>query len=165
MMGHIIMGIDPGPEKSGVVIVSDDRCLSPSYFGHCPNDDVLHKGVKPHRVIIEEVVPYYAKKGSMCIGVPLLKTCEATGRFIERCDYMDIPCELLTTPTIRTRLCNSRKVGRPEVKQAIYDYYGGKEVAVGKKNSPGPLYCLKGQPDHVWSALAVAMAYLVGSGR
>ena len=53
-------------------------------------------------------------------------------------------------------LCHSMKAKDGNIRQAILDLYGGKDVALGNKKRPGPLY---GVSKDIWAALAVAITY------
>lgn len=57
---------------------------------------------------------------------------------------------------IKLHLCNSVRAKDANIRQALIDRYGGKEKAIGKKKSPGPLYGIK---SHMWAALALAVTY------
>ena len=50
--------------------------------------------------------------------------------------------------------CNSVQAKDGNIRQALIDRFGGKEGAIGKKKTPGPLY---GVHAHEWPALAVAV--------
>jgi hypothetical protein len=57
---------------------------------------------------------------------------------------------------VKTNLCGSMKAKDGNVRQALIDRFGGKEKAIGKKKTPGPLY---GFSADVWQALAVAITF------
>lgn len=62
---------------------------------------------------------------------------------------------LIPRKTIVAHLCGSVRGKDPHVRQALIDRFGG-DTAIGRKKTPGPLY---GIHTHVWSALAVAVAW------
>jgi hypothetical protein len=56
---------------------------------------------------------------------------------------------------VKQHLCGTVRATDADVRDALIHRFGpGKEKAVGKKKTPGPLYGVKG---HGWAALAVAV--------
>ena len=58
---------------------------------------------------------------------------------------------------VKLELCNSVRANDASIRQAVIDIYGGKDRAVGRKATPGPLYGVSGD---VWAALAVGITHL-----
>lgn len=148
----MILAIDPGPEKSGVVVYDNDRkvivesCIE-------ENDRVICRmhTLSKIEVIIEWVEPYGARVGSTTF-----RTVYWIGRFAESARR-----EVGDRWTLVSRRDLKRKWGLPmnatdtDIRNYILDMFGGiRKVAVGTKKQPGPLYGLKG---HCWQALALAL--------
>ena len=58
---------------------------------------------------------------------------------------------------VKLHLCGDLRAKDANIRQALIDLFGpGKERAIGKKKTPGPLYGIR---KHEWSALAVAVTY------
>lgn len=145
-----LIGIDPGTEQSGLVIMVDGRVAS---CGVYDNDTVLeelriHAGTP---VAIEMIASY-----GMAVGREVFETCVWIGRFLQEAgpDYV----RLVYRRDVKVHLCQSAKAKDANIRQALIDKFGGsKEAAIGKKASPGPLY---GVASHAWAALAVAVTAL-----
>ena len=113
----------------------------------CSDDD--------RRVIIEDVKLYGVGPSSPVVGESVIETAKWIGEF-RRC-YRPAGVVLLDRRTIKRAVCGKANAKDKHVRQALIDLYGGsKRAAVGLKASPGPLY---GWKSHLWSALAVAVAY------
>ena len=64
---------------------------------------------------------------------------------------------MIKRQTTKAVLCGTARAKDPNVHQALIDMYGGSmKAAKGTKKAPGPLYGVK---SHIWSALAVAVAW------
>ena len=58
---------------------------------------------------------------------------------------------------VKLHVCGRSAATDADVRAALIDRFGpGKEKAIGKKASPGPLYGIK---SHMWSALALAVTF------
>lgn len=156
----ILMGIDPGPDKSGVAAIKDGRLVD---AGHIDNHQLLivcreaaHK--TETLVAVERVVAY-----GRVVGQSTIDTAYWSGRFAEaaRTD------NLISFPDVKLQLCGLQQVKNSQVRQATLDLFpatgGGSCPQKGTKSRQGPLYGIKG--DHAWSALAVAVAWAEKSGR
>ena len=56
---------------------------------------------------------------------------------------------------VKLHLCGSARAKDANVRQALIDRFGpGKELAIGRKAAPGPLYGMTGD---CWAALGVAV--------
>lgn len=142
-----ILAIDPGPEKSAYVVWNGETWVDARII---PNDAlraVVAAG--DYDLMAIEMVACYG----MAVGREVFETCVWIGRFIECCNEMFMP-GLVYRREIKMHFCNSMKAKDANIRQALLDRFGGKEKAVGKKASPGPLYGIK---SHLWSALAIAL--------
>lgn len=97
----------------------------------------------------------------MPVGAEVFETCVWIGRFIQR--WRDNPLRVVrlsevrrvTRIQVKSHLCHSARATDSNVRQALIDKYGpGKEKAIGKKATPGPLYGVAGD---CWAALGVAV--------
>lgn len=154
-----ILAIDPGPEKSGWVIWSDNQIQQ---MGHTDNDEMLRVIEKlvvencftnTPTVLVHEMIASYG----MAVGASVFETCVWIGRFEQQFRMMvrwrprlKWVIHRLTRPNIKLHLCGTMRAKDPNVRQALIDRLG----PVGTKANPGPLY---GVRSHVWSALAVAI--------
>jgi hypothetical protein len=152
----IVLGIDPGPEFSGVVVydcegkavmVADKSADVAAVLGAvskwAPGEDVV--------VAIERMQSYGIAGGS------LLDTARTAGRLEQRALDCGATVVLLYRREVLKALDVTGKGNRDSlVRQRMIEIHGGTtEAAVGKKANQGPLYGVSG---HAWQALAVAVA-------
>lgn len=150
----ILLAIDPGPEQSAYVLY-DTEAKRPVAWAKVPNFDLLFgiANVTADELSIEMIASY-----GMAVGAEVFETCVWIGRFIERwyargLRYYDH--RLVYRRDVKLHLTGSPRANDANVRQALIDRFGpGKEKAIGKKASPGPLYGIK---SDVWAALAVAI--------
>lgn len=100
-------------------------------------------------VVIEMVASY-----GLPVGAEIFETCVEIGRFMENARSAFV--HRMYRKAVVTHLCNSPRGNDASVRQAIIDRYGGKDKAIGKKASKGPLYGITGD---VWQALGLAIAW------
>jgi len=100
---------------------------------------------------IEMVASY-----GMPVGASVFETCVWIGRFIQSwaAPGAGLTHEFIYRREVKLYLCNNARAKDANVRQALIDIYGGKEKAIGKKATPGPLYGMAGD---CWSALGVAV--------
>ncbi len=159
----IYLGIDPGPEFSGVVVydygdgavlASDSAADVAAVLGAittwAPEESVV--------VAIERMQSYGIAGGS------LLDTARTAGRLEQRALDCGAPVRLLYRREVLKVLDVTGKGNRDAlVRQRMIEIHGGtREAAVGKKANRGPLYGVSG---HAWQALAVAVAAAETTGR
>ena len=150
-----IIGIDPGPEKSGVVVYCTER-RRVQYTNTTHNDKILGSlgllriNHQLERMAIERVQSYGIS------GTSLLRTAEMVGRFWEAGNAAKLQIHLLYRREVLQGLDVSGKGNRDSlVRQRLIEIHGGsRRAACGRKAEPGPLY---GVSSHAWSALAVAI--------
>ena len=151
----MILAIDPGYTQSAWVEYDAGRIVD---FGIHPNGDVLDliRETAADVLAIESIASY-----GMAVGAEVFETCVWSGRFLQRW-YDRSRRHSLKRATrrvyrrdVKLHLCGSSQATDANVRQALIDRYGpGKEAAIGRKATPGPLY---GVSKDVWSALAVAV--------
>ena len=150
-----ILGIDPGPERCGVVVycTTERRCIfaqvldtEPLLFRRFKSLVVLHD---VELVGIERVQSYGIAGGS------LLRTSEVVGRLWQSAIALEVAMRLVYRREVLSALDVSGKGSRDALVRArLLEMHGGtRSAACGKKASPGPLY---GVASHSWAALAVA---------
>lgn len=141
-----ILGIDPGTTQSGWCLLHPSGKVD---AGVSDNDQLLYGlGDMPADVLAVEL---FEARG-MPIGNESIETILYTGRLIQAWGYSTV--RRVKRSEVKRHLCGSLRAKDANVRQAILDAYGGKEVAIGRKANPGPLY---GVTSHAWAALAVAI--------
>lgn len=151
----IVLAIDPGNEESAWVLYDGEK---PIAFEKESNVELLNKlqlwneGYGPfkgaERLAIEMIASY-----GMPVGREVFETCVWIGRFVEAWsgNY-----SLVYRKDVKLHLCGQPRAKDGNIRQALIDRWGGKDKAIGKKKTPGPLY---GISADVWSALAIAVTY------
>jgi hypothetical protein len=144
-----ILAIDPGPDESAWCIY--DGC-KPREWAKQENAEVLHRlgGFRDADILVIEQV---AAMG-MSVGAEVFETVFWSGRFAEA---WGARWDRIKRHEIKMHLCGNTRAKDGNVRTAIIDRYGpGKEKAIGRKKTPGPLYGMAGD---CWQALAVAITY------
>jgi len=146
-----VLGIDPGQEKSGYVVVNAEGVIL--RYGVVENWAVLSEiSVIPSDdwVAIEIIESY-----GQAIGKTTIDTIEWIGRFTQARDG-DI--YRVSRRNAKKCICGTTKSNDSDVRAALILRYGPtKEKAIGTHKNPGPLY---GVTSHAWQALAVALTCL-----
>jgi hypothetical protein len=145
-----IIAIDPGMTYSAMLTYDVDGIfpISWSYMENPDLLDFLDDDLTQFDALAVEMVASYG----MAVGREVFETCVWIGRFIQVCR---LEWHFVYRADVKLHLCHSRKAKDPNVRQALIDKWGpGKEVAIGKKATPGPLYGLSGD---CWAALGVAV--------
>ncbi|RFA24437.1 hypothetical protein CAI21_21685 [Alkalilimnicola ehrlichii] len=143
-----MIAIDPGNEQSAWVIYENGKVYGAAIE---LNDDVLRRiecewGTEQY--VIEMIASY-----GMPVGREVFETCVWIGRFMEAAGG----AEWVYRKDVKMHLCQSPRAKDANIRQALIDRFGpGKDKAIGKKASPGPLYGFKAD---MWQALAVAVTY------
>ena len=146
----ILLAIDPGCTESAYVAWDG---VSISRKGKAPNEEVLEIvqefGSAWCRCAIEKVASF-----GMAVGAEIFETVYWSGRFAQAFGAARV--DRLPRLEVKLHLCHDSRAKDANIRQALIDRFGGKDKAVGKKATPGPLY---GVSADVWSALAVAVTY------
>ena len=148
----MIIGLDPGTDKSALVVLDGSRV---TYSLLDRNETVIRflrsKGsTLDYPVLVIEKIESFG----MAVGKETFETVYWSGRFAEAYGVANV--NRIGRKSVKQHLCGSARATDANIRQAIYDLYGGKEAAVGKKKEPGPLY---GITSHLMSALAVAITW------
>lgn len=142
-----ILAIDPGPNQSAIVYYEGKTVMG---CGILKNEEVLakcHEAPDWADTLVVEGIACYG----MPVGAETFDTCIWIGRFIQAWGGQH---RLVYRHEVKSHLCRSTRAKDANIRQALIDKFGGKEAAIGKKKTPGPLYGIK---SHCWAALAVAV--------
>lgn len=146
-----IFAIDPGPVESAYA-----RMIGNSFdIGDKLPNNVLLKRLDKEPYIADRIVFEMIACYGMPVGAEVFDTCVWIGRFMQACG--NTPTDRITRNQVKNHLCHSSKAKDSNIRQALIDRFGGKEKAIGKKASQGPLYSVSGD---VWAALAVAVTWV-----
>ncbi len=145
----IVLAIDPGNTESAYVVYRDGR---PETFGKVTNEWLLDRVRCGHFDAPHMAVEMIASYG-MAVGREVFETCLYIGQLIEAWPHAHT---LVYRREVKLHLCGQARAKDANIRQALIDRYGGKDKAIGKKASPGPLY---GVSADVWSALAIAVTW------
>lgn len=142
----VILAIDPGTTESGWCLLRPNGGRIDA--GVSSNTDLLAGlAYMPADVMAIEV---FEARG-MPIGQESIETIIYTGRLMQAWGHS---VRRVKRSEVKRHLCGSLRAKDGNVRQALIDLYGGKDAAVGRKATPGPLY---GIASHAWAALAVAV--------
>jgi hypothetical protein len=151
----LILGIDPGPKHSGVVLFDSDAWAVDKAYCE-PNDDILCDFRQWQGITL--AIETMAAMG-MAVAQDTFDTQLWAGRFIEAVDSRGGSIRDLKRKDVKLHLCGLTRAKDPNVRRAVMDKFaatgGGKEPRKGTKKQPGPLYGVSG--NDVWSALAIAI--------
>ena len=151
-MSGCVLAIDPGPEESALVSLDGARVCA---FMHGNEDMVKFLRMLPPEdtLVIERVEGF-----GMPVGREVFETVWWSGRFAQVWrDVSGVEAERLGRRDVKLHLCGTCRAKDGNVRQALIDRFGpGKEAAIGKKKTPGPLYGVSGD---AWAALAVAVTW------
>jgi hypothetical protein len=148
----VILAIDPGSESSGFV-VWDAETERPRAFGKAPNVELLDELRAGVAGDVDVVVIEDFQTFGMPVGREVFQAVRWSGRFEEAIGDR-WPVVYILRSTVRSTICGSMKAKDANVRAAIIERFGGKDAAIGRKASPGPLH---GMAADVWSALALAL--------
>lgn len=158
MPDRILVGIDPGPATSGLVVY----LLGPSGPGRVvrayASADIVQvrSEISLASEVDGEVVVECTQAGPPSTAV--VKTTEIVGRILERCEVAGIPCHPYYRREVLQALGCARKGNKDSlVRLAMIELHGGdRRTAIGTKRQPGPLY---GVTSHAWQALGLIAAH------
>ena len=145
----MILGIDPGPEKSGFAILDGETVVSSGVLDNWSELDdsmlrVVGRWTAQDRgpVAIEMIASY-----GMPVGADVFRTCVWIGRFLQ----LNGGCAtLIPRLDVKIHLCHSPKAKDANVRQSLIDRLG----PPGTVKAKGPTWGVK---SHAWAALAVAV--------
>jgi hypothetical protein len=152
-----IAAIDPGNVQSAIVVwcPGDPIDGPPRVMRHdtLDNSELLSdlRDVGADVLVIEMVASY-----GMAVGETVFETVFWIGRFFQKWCVRGDHATRMFRRDVKLNLCHNGGAKDTNIRQAILDRFGGKENAIGRKATPGPLYGIKGDE---WAALAVALTY------
>lgn len=147
-----ILAIDPGPTESAFVELSGGAIGGKTKIENSALLEVLRGIVRYETVVIEMIASY-----GMAVGAEVFETCLWIGRFQEAAQWRGMDVERVYRKDIKLHLCGTYRAKDPNIRAALIDRYGGKDVAIGNKKNPGPLYGFSGD---TWAALALGVTFL-----
>lgn len=154
-----VLAIDPGPTHSAWVEY-DSESRAVLNHGKDPTGEVADmlrfRDDKTDVYVIEGIASY-----GRPVGAETFETCYQIGRMLEI--LRSVRVELVERREVKAHLCDHQKgVTDAVIRQRLIDLFGpGREKAVGKKKSPGPLHGVKVDE---WQALALAVTYAERKG-
>lgn len=152
-MSPVLIGIDPGPETSGVVVYcagGSPRVLE----AHAKLDLAGVRALLNGYPSFSTVVVLERVSAGAVSGKDILQTAEIVGRFMEFCEARRMPCHLLYRREVLKALGVGSGASRDSlVRQVVLELH---PEGTGNKKSPGPLY---GVATHAWQALGLCCAH------
>lgn len=157
------IGIDPGPTHSGFVKYEGDFIQAFKADNATIRRRLASEGLadEPAILVVEFTKPYTLtmKGGRSYMPLEVVQAAFESGRMVESFRSFDgepLPHVLITRQEVKKALLGKTTGGDSEIRQAVIDRFGGKETAIGKKKTPGPLY---GVTKDCWAAIAIVEAY------
>ncbi len=145
-----VLAIDPGTEQSAYVVY-DGAVLE---YGILDNEDFAREVREWTNYLNHMAIEMVACYG-MPVGAEVFETCVWIGKFESAWGDCDI--SRVYRKDVKLHLCGQPRAKDANIRQALIDKFGpGKERAIGRKATPGPLYGIK---SHEWAALAVAVTW------
>jgi len=148
-----VLACDPGPVRSALVALN-----GPAVVGAWLEDNATLRtrlqtwggATAPAVLVVEQIESF-----GMPVGAEIFETVFWAGRFVE---VWGGAWARVSRRTVKLHLCGQARAKDAHIRQALLDRYGpGKDAAIGRKATPGPLYGLRAD---LWAALAVGVTYL-----
>ena len=152
----IVIGCDPGYKQSAFVVYDG---AVPLQHGILLNDNVftyletIYAALRPSNpiLVVEQMQLFSTSFG---VGQEIFDSVFWSGMFVQ--EWKPRKWDRILRSKVRGHL-RASKGGDSAVRASLIDRFGPyKEVAIGTKKSPGPLYGIKADE---WSALAIAVTY------
>ena len=106
---------------------------------------------EPWECVLEQITSY-----GMPVGAEVFETVFWTGRFYSAAKTLRRIPTRIPRGKVKLHICGSPGAKDSNIRQALIDRFGGKDRAIGKKASSGPLYGLR---KDEWQALALAVTW------
>lgn len=151
-----VLAIDPGPVQSAYVLWDGEELREHAKIHNIGMRNVFNEPAIDV-VVIEQIASY-----GMPVGAEVFATSHWAGRFEECAERMCRPAHLVPRKDVKLHLCHSPRANDATIRQALIDRFGGKDKAIGKKATPGPLYGLKAD---TWAAFALAVTWFDQHGK
>jgi hypothetical protein len=150
-----ILAIDPGTTESAYLEYDTETGRPGLQFGIVENAVLLALLRRSPELAVDHLAIEMVASYGMPVGADVFETVWWIGRFSEAwTNSTGRESEKIYRKDVKLHLCHSSRAKDPHVRQAIIDRFGGKEIAIGRKGSYGPL---KQITTHLISALAVAL--------
>lgn len=157
-----VLAIDPGYEQSAWVLFDGQRVVRHGIHANVAmmarfivSRDPLFAETDgfgaPEAVVFEQIESF-----GMAVGREVFETVFWTGRMFQAACGMALRVDRMSRKRVKLHLCESTRAQDSNIRTALMDRFGGKEAAVGRVKSQGPLYGIK---SHEWSALAIAVTW------
>lgn len=147
-----IIAVDPGNEQSALIVY--DKVSKSVRAGFLVSNEELIQWLvgNRYRGALSDI-PMYCEmpfpRGQYA-SWQLFSTCVMVGRLKQIWPSF----YLVNRMNVKMAVCGSAAVKDAQVRAALIERWGGKERAIGKKNSPGPFFSIKAD---MWQALAIAV--------
>lgn len=152
MKPHRTLAVDPGSVQSAWLVLEGDR---PTHFAIDTNVRLVELlpllALQADVVVIERIESY-----GMPVGREVFDTVLWSGRFWQAVEDAHRSVRFIGRRDVKLAICHSSKANDASIRQALIDRYGGKDAAIGRQATPGPLH---GVTKDVWAALALAVTY------
>jgi len=155
----ITLAIDPGTRESGFVVFDEDDMKHPIRdVGKVDNETLLTRITRGDFRDAEEVVIEQFAGYGMRVGRECFQTVHMAGRFDQAVRFAwGSPAVMIERREVKRVLCGKTTASDGDVRQCLIDWFGpGRELAIGRKAAPGPLYHVHAD---AWAALALARAH------
>lgn len=151
--GGNLLAIDPGSQRSAWVGFRDGQAQT---WGIDPNARMGSRiaAALAYEMMIAVEYPY--PRGQM-MTYEIVQTIEAIGRMTA--SVMESELIRVNRDDVKLYLLNQRRGTDSQIRSAIVELWGGKDLAIGKKASPGRFYGMKAD---MWQALAAGLTVLAG---
>lgn len=163
-----VMAIDPGSARSAFVVL--DASGIPAAHRIEPNEELLIRlrggpaGIEPPAPVeLDAVAIEWMTPRGMPTSAEEFETLWWAGRFTEALAHgaatKRVPVVRVSRLAVKRHVCGNVRANDTNIRAALIDRYGGtagKEAAIGRKATPGPLY---GLANDEWAALAVAVTH------
>ena len=132
MSAPAVIALDPGPTESALVVFDG---AAPTLLRYAPNDKILAL-LRTLRAtgspcVIEQICSY-----GMSVGQEVFETVYWSGRFAEA--YGAERVHRIPRLKVKLRLCHDSRAKDANIRAALIDRFGGREMAIGRKATPGP---------------------------
>lgn len=144
----LILGVDPGPVRSGVVSYCAGRVIfaEPAMLNGAVLAHLEHGDKPPGQILAIEIAESFGQK----VWSQVFDAVRWAGRFQQAWPDPD-GVRFVTRSQVKMELLGKRNGGDPQIRQALLSRVGPQ----GTKREPGPTY---GVTSHAWAALAVAVS-------
>lgn len=147
-----VLAIDPGSEQSAWVLWDGQQVRAHGKWMNGDLEEALADSLEFDVAVFEQIASY-----GMAVGAEVFETCVWTGRFIGAVKAaLAGEWDRLPRRDVKLHLCGQARAKDANIRQALIDRFGGKEKAIGRKASPGPLFGIKADE---WAALALAITW------